>query len=308
MKAKTIKSVLRRKIDDWANSITDETVRRLVLENTIVTGGSIASMLLKEQVNDFDVYFCNKATVLAVANYYVDQFKKNPPTKFKNDPEKLAQIRVDCDAETGRIKVIVKSAGIASEEGAEDYQYFESADPEGTEAFDYVEQVMGAVEQPEGDDKPRYRPVFMTSNAITLSDKVQIVLRFYGEPDEIHKNYDFIHCTNYWTSNDGKLTLRQEALEALLARELRYVGSLYSLCSVIRTRKFIKRDWTINAGQYLKMCMQISKLDLTNLATLEDQMIGVDAAYFNEVVHKLREKDATSVDSAYLIEIIDRIF
>src|SRR3546814_8968134 len=39
---------------------------------------------------------------------------------------------------------------------------------------------------------PTYRPVFMLTNAITLSDKIQIVLRFYGEADAIHENYDFV--------------------------------------------------------------------------------------------------------------------
>src|SRR3546814_5103821 len=84
---------------------------------------------------------------------------------------------------------------------------------------------------------PTYRPVFMSTNAITLSDKIQIVLRFYGEADAIHENYDFVHCTNYWTSKDANLTPRQPALESLLCKEIRYVGSKYSVCSVIRLRK-----------------------------------------------------------------------
>src|SRR3546814_2013322 len=50
---------------------------------------------------------------------------------------------------------------------------------------------------------PTYRPVFVSTNAITLSDKIQIVLRFYGEADAIHENYDFVHCTNYWTSKEN---------------------------------------------------------------------------------------------------------
>ena len=52
MKAKTIKAVLRKKIDAWLASIEDESVRTLARKNTIVTGGCIASMLLKEKVND----------------------------------------------------------------------------------------------------------------------------------------------------------------------------------------------------------------------------------------------------------------
>src|SRR3546814_17023564 len=131
---------------------------------------------------------------------------------------------------------------------------------------------------------PTYRPVFMSTNAITLSDKIQIVLRFYGEADAIHENYDFVHCTNYWTSKDANLTLRQPALESLLCKELRYVGSKYPVCSVIRLRKFIRRGWVINAGQILKMMMQVSELDLTNPAVLQDQLTGVDSAYFIEQI------------------------
>jgi hypothetical protein len=89
---------------------------------------------------------------------------------------------------------------------------------------------------------------------------------------------------------------------------LRYVGSKYPLCSVVRLRKFIARGWTINAGQILKMCMQLSALDLTDINVLQDQLTGVDAAYFLQVMEKLKEKDPEKVNSAYLIEIIDRMF
>lgn len=313
MKGKTIKAVVRKKIGDWIASIEDENLREQVAQNTIVTGGAIASMLLDEPVNDFDIYFRDKATTKAVADYYVHRFK---PASRKG---------IDCkifvDDQADRIRIVVKSAGIASEDGAEkEYQYFESR-PDG-EAQGYVGEVMGdpgEIEDTytdteelalntEDDGKPLYRPVFMSTNAITLSHKVQIVLRFYGDPDAIHENYDFVHCTNYYSSWDEKLVLRPDALEALLARELRYVGSKYPVCSVMRLRKFIKRGWSVNAGQVLKMCLQISALDLTDPAVLEDQLTGVDSAYFLEVMTKIKEKDQTKVNSAYLVEILDRMF
>ena len=279
----------------------------------MITGGAIASMLLNEDVNDFDIYFRDHATTLAVADYYVKRFHT------KNKAGIPCAIYVD-DTE-GRVKVVIKSAGVASEDGAKtEYQYFESRPAD--DAQGYVGEVMGdageiqeAYEKTEemalaveDDGKPAFRPVFMSTNAITLSGKIQIVLRFYGEPDTIHENYDFVHCTNYWTSRDNNLVLRQPALEALLARELRYVGSKYPVCSVIRLRKFIKRGWSINAGQILKMMMQISALDLTDPAVLEDQLTGVDSAYFIQLMTKIREKDPEKVNTAYLVEIIDRMF
>lgn len=313
MKAKTIKKVIRSKVDDWLSSIEDEAVRALAEKNTIVTGGCIASMLLKESVNDFDLYFANKETALAVAKYYVSRFKP----KNKNGIE----VPIFVDDSDDRVRVVVKSAGIASEDGAEQpYEYFEGS-PDESAGGDYVSEVLGdsgdieeALEDTEAmageveDGKPKYRPVFMSTNAITLSHRVQIVLRFYGSADQIHENYDYVHCTNYWTSKDDELTLRQPALESLLARELRYVGSKYPICSVIRLRKFIKRGWSINAGQILKMMLQISELDLKDHKVLQDQLTGVDAAYFVQLVSKVKEKDPEKVNSAYLVEIIDRMF
>ena len=139
---------------------------------------------------------------------------------------------------------------------------------------DAYEETEAKALETEHDQGPKYRPVFMSTNAITLSGKIQIILRFYGDPDEIHKNYDYVHCTNYWESKEGKLTLRQPALEALMARELRYVGSKNPICSMIRMRKFIRRGWQINAGQILKMVMQISELDLKDIRVLEDHLTG----------------------------------
>lgn len=313
MKSKTIKAVLKKKIDDWISTIEDEALRDDVKKNTIVTGGSIASMLLKEKVNDFDVYLRTHDVARRIAEYYVARFE---PKNRRGIPCKISVVD-----EGGRIKIVVKSAGIASEDGAEKpYQYFE-ARPE-DDAAQYVAEIMddpGDIQdayeeteeralETEDDGKPRYRPVFVSTNAITLSHRIQIVLRFYGDPDEIHANYDFVHCTNYWSSWDSALVLRPDALEALLARELRYVGSKYPICSVIRLRKFIKRGWTINAGQILKMAMQISDLDLRSIDVLQDQLTGVDCAYFCEVIEKLKASDPEKVNSAYLVEIIDRMF
>ena len=315
MKKKTINQVINKKFDEFLSSIKDPAVQKLVKKNTIVTGGCIASMLLKEQVNDFDMYFTNKETVLAVAKYYVHQFLSvNHPTHTNEQG-----ILIEVQEEGGRVKIYIKSAGVASETSGDNYQYFESR-PEG-EADDYIQQVVNAVA--ESDEKEieipndnRYRPVFLSANAITLSDKVQIVIRFYGDPDNIHQHYDYVHCTNYWTSKDRKVVLKQDALEALMAKELIYIGSKYPICSIIRTRKFIKRGYTINAGQYLKMAFQISELDLTDLEVLEDQLTGVDVAYFYELIDGLKKHTDKQKEEGkdfrltygYLTTIIDKIF
>ena len=290
MKAKTIEILLRKKVDNWLSSIKNEKVVELARENTIITGGCIASMLLHEKVNDYDFYFRNKETAKAVAHYYVSLFNESYDRN------------IEVVEEDDRIKIHVRSAGVAAEKKTDVHQFLDNVSPFSEDDSDF------SLEQDNTGENPNYHPVFITCNAITLSNRIQLVLRFYGDPDTIHESYDFIHCTNYWCCSDSKLVLRKEALLSLLEKNLYYTGSKYPLCSIIRTRKFISRNWTCNAGQYLKMCMQLNNLDLTSIDVLEDQLIGVDIIYFSELLSSLRDKCSDKVNHTYLMEIIDRMF
>lgn len=303
MKAKTIKSVIRKKLNAWLSSIEDNHVRDLARKNTIVTGGCIASMLLKEKINDFDIYFRDYDTARAVAQYYIDVWRQSG--KFNNNIKIEDTVHCSETDETfivrDRVRIVIKSSGEASEEGYQTEQ--EKMD----ETDEVEENYIGAEESAQENEQGDYRPIFITMNAITLSDRVQLIFRFFGEPDEIHENYDFVHCTNYYDSKTGELVLRKEALEALLSRELRYVGSKYPLCSIFRTRKFIKRGWSINAGQYLKMALQLNEMNLLNTKVLEEQLTGVDSSYFVHIIDAINEKEG-NLDTGYLIELINRIF
>ena len=308
MQEKTIKSILRRKIDDWVAHVEDETLKKAIQKDTICTGGAITSLLCGEQPNDFDIYFKTKETTKAVTNYYVAKFKENPPSRFKSGPDHLVDIMVSED--DGRIKIVVKSQGIAGESGTETYQYFEQVQ-DLTEPEAFVEQVaQDKADADKKEGKPKYRPVFLTANAITLSDKIQIITRVYGSVAEIHENFDFIHCTCSWEAETGELILPNVALVSLINKRLKYKASRYPLCSIIRTRKFLKRGWHIDAGQYLKMAWDLNKLDLKDLRVLEDQLTGVDSAYFYEVVALLDQqvKAGKEIDDAYLMQVVDKIF
>ena len=317
-KAKTIKAVITKKINKWIESVDDTTVKELLKSGVIVTGGCIVSMLQGEEVNDFDVYLRDKTTALAVANYYVSKFKATHPANM--DFELYVEDTPDYLG-VERVKIVAKSVGIASDDGKSstgEYKYFEAFPDEQGSA--YISRVMDNPEEIEDvhedtsieakrvEPKGDFRPVFLSGNAITLSDKIQIVLRFYGTPEEIHENYDFVHCTSYWSNFNDKLVLNPAALECILSKELRYIGSKYPICSLVRLRKFITRGWRINAGQILKMAMQVSALDLTSVEVLADQLTGVDTAYFVQLIERLKEKDPERIDTAYLVEIVDRMF
>ena len=90
------------------------------------------------------------------------------------------------------------------------------------------------------------------------------------------------------------------------------MNSKYPLCAIIRTRKFIQRGWLINAGQYVKMALILNELDLKDPNVLEDQLTGVDSAYFLAVIDAIAEEKERNpslvIDNCYLFKLLDKIF
>jgi len=312
MKAKNIAIHLRKKVDDWLESIEDQNVRKLAADGTIVTGGCIASMLLGEKVNDYDLYFKDKQTALAIAEYYVAQMRGK--IKYTGTGEDIP-IYVRGDDE--RICIMVRSAGVASGDENSDYAFFEmDPDPARENQSEFIEATTSVLHEEETEAaEKKYKPIFVSTNAITLTDKVQIITRFYGKPREIHANYDFQHVTNYWCSWTGIVTLRKAALESLLTKELQVIsnGSRYPFAALCRVRKFLGRGFHITAGELLKLSFAINDLDLNDFDVLVDQLIGVDFAYFIELLQFLREhrdeweKEGKRIPTPYIMELIDKL-
>lgn len=307
MKTKTIRKVLNTKINAWLDSITDPLVKEACSKDLIVTGGSIASMLRAEPVNDFDIYFKTRKTVELVSEYYVSQinqiYKNNISNSIievhnsKNLPQKEWETEEEQSKwdwfKTGlervdeeRIKIYIPHIG-----------YWRRSNPDESNNQEEIEE-------------NSFVPIYLTENAITLSDDIQLVIRFFGEAEKIHENYDFVHATSYYHFDNNKyeLVLRAEAMEAILTRELIYIGSKYPLTSVIRTKKFIKRGYTISAGTYLKILWQVAELDLKDPIVLQEQLIGVDIAYFSLLIEVLSKVDPEKLTYNYISRIIDKVF
>lgn len=294
MNSKNMAKSLNAKLNDWCKYIDDEKIVKIIKENAIVTGGALVSLLNGEKPNDYDIYFKTKEAVKEIAEYYANKWNEMHPEKNN----------VTITEEDDKIQCFIRSRGAVMEDE-------EKAIDDTSEPLE-VDQIIEETEEEAKEEKPKYRPRYFSTNAISLSNDIQIVIRFYGEVEKIHENYDFIHCTCSYDYKNNKVDLPAKALEAIINKELIYCGSKYPLCSIIRTRKFISRGFTINAGQYLKMALQLNELDLHNLEVFKDQLTGVDSAYFEEVITYLserKEKDKNfQIDNSYLFEIINRIF
>lgn len=306
MQRKTIEKTIKSKVQDWAMSIDEVKLgmtKDILLDKVIVTGGCISSMFLREQVNDFDIYFRDHDTALKIAHYYAHD---STVLDGHDADELLKTFYVDYPH--------LKIDNVKKSELNEDFLGVNShhiallqLKMDKNRIMYYFNGQYGRPFEYEESNTDKYKVMFLSPNAISLSDDVQLIIRFYGDPATIHDNYDFVHATNYWTMKDGLVT-NIDALESLLSKQLYYHGSKYPVTSILRAKKFILRGWKISAGEYLKIMFQISQLNLTDPVILAEQLIGIDMAYFSKIVDILSNTSNKNITSDYINTIIDKVF
>jgi hypothetical protein len=185
----------------WIDSVTEPELACRLRDEAYIAGGAIASLLLDEQVQDYDVYVREEATAQAVKAYYEEFFRRYPAPPF--DPRHPF-----------------------------------------TAAADLSEPC---------------RPLAMTANAVYLSYRIQLMTVFYGEPAWMVSNYDFHHCSGYYTAREGRLVVLEEARQAIAARSLHYrPGRTFPMLSVLRLPKFIARGYTIDLAQLFQLVAEVA--------------------------------------------------
>lgn len=306
MKTVTINKVINKKVNDWLKTITDLKLREDLPDNIVITGGCITSMLLKEDPNDYDIYFKDISITKRVADYYLSKMGQGGVTRLTDNQGNFEGTdEYDSKCSSKYVHIYINSSGYLSEKS------LTTVTETNDEAYATDIEKTPAELLNENPADERYRPIFITSNAITLSNKIQLIVRFSGDPKCIHSNFDFTHTKMYWTKKDGVVT-NVNSLEAVLSKTLIYSGSKFPLCSFIRTRKFINRGWSIDAGQYVKMGLQLSQMDLFDPRTLVQQLIGVDTTYFSWLLDELTKPehltDEGKIDNNHAIRLINYMF
>lgn len=308
MKTRTIKNILHKKHKRWVESITDESVRTIAKEGTFITGGAVASLFDTGEINDLDIYFKDTYTAYVVTNYYINIWNKKKVTRqaevfiddgtpMETNPTGL-KVKVNVDGLEGKtypVKLFIRSEGVA----------------ENMELVNEGKNNKEVNEADKDDDNPKFIPRFITDNALSLTNDVQLILRFVGTPTEIHANFDYVHCTCWYYPKTRELGLPQDALVAILTKELTYIGSKFPLCSLFRMRKFIDRGFSINAGQILKMVFQLQALNLNDPDVMREQLIGVDTFYMQTFINAYNEyieDNGKAPTGTYLVELIDKVF
>lgn len=279
---------IRYKMNQWLESIKDQSLRAKVKQNYLVSGGAIVSLLCDDEPKDYDVYIQDMDTCIELSKYYLKE--ATMPKIQVLDGRRKDEYLEACNGGDGNKRTLaIKNL--------------------------YDNQVKIAfngkirVKKDKKGMYPKYTPLFISENAISLSNKVQVITRFVGTAEVIHSSFDFVHATNYFTSKDG-LVLNPKALECIISKVLLYQGSKFPLTSLIRVKKFIKRGWDISSGEMLKIMFQVSKLDLSDIGVLEQQLIGVDVLYFHKLIEVINKSNATGepINEDDLFVYIDGIF
>ena len=186
MNKKNINAVLLKVHKEFCESITDPLVKKAVEKNSIITGGALVSLLTGDEVNDYDYYFTDFETCLMVTNYYVTLINKKHGG--------IATVKTD---ECNRIKIFIKSHGVAGDDETEpnlpsytdpqpvlieEDELFKFADEDEEDEDNMIFQtnITPDSDLKNIDPNPKFQPVFLSSNAITLRGKIQLVIRFYG--------------------------------------------------------------------------------------------------------------------------------
>lgn len=277
MKTRTIEKIIRAKINAWCKSIEDDKESSYSEESRETLSESI------------------KKSYIVTGGAIVSMLQNEKPNDF------------DVYFDDVEICLEVTKYYAAKLDG-EDFVEIDKVDPTRVRAIPRAQGMLKPETKPED---PNYFPVCITENAVTLTDGIQFITRFTGDPEKIHENYDFVHVKSYMTDKTG-LVFNKESLISIMTKELKYIGSKYPLSSIIRTRKFIKRGWTCGASEFLKMIFDVSQLDLKNYDVLREQLVGVDVVHFNNLIAKLTHMvDKCPEGEEYrpfFFDIIDEVF
>jgi hypothetical protein len=216
----------------------------------------------------------------------------------------------DIDPQLLKIGFVAGSsiAALLSREDPKDIDFFFEED-----SADFVDHLLrdyictsGEAVLKAGRKKGTVFPVFITDNAITYSNGVQVILKFSGKPNEVVDKFDFAHTKGYWSVDSGVIA-PQEMLLAAISKNLIYTGSNYPISSLFRTRKFIKRGWVLSAGNSLKIALDIWKLDLRDPGVLKEQLYGIDVLYLLPIITYLDTLDNGPTDLSVVLRMIEEI-
>lgn len=83
--------------------------------------------------------------------------------------------------------------------------------------------------------------MMITENAVTLKNRLQLITKHYGSPDEIRKTFDFVHCMPYYDSESDTFYISREQYDCCVNKVLK-INNLDNYTK-FREEKFLQKGY-----------------------------------------------------------------
>lgn len=164
--------------------------------------------------------------------------------------------------------------------------------------------------------KKGYQPgelICFTKNSLTFKGSqcnYQIITRYAGETTTVLDNFDFIHTMIAYNDSSNKLIYgnlydNEIIMSSILKQQLVYHHSEYPVSSLFRLKKYVERGYDINVTSLVKLCFDISLLDLTKPEVLQEQLTGLDMVILSNLINKF--SSINIIDRTIIDDVIDEI-
>lgn len=232
-----------------------------ILCNSFIAGGAIISISREEKIKDYDLFMVKGDSAVALFNSLMNRVPGGANFQLVvNKDEKNPKL------ERGTLKSAVINFN--------------------NEKVQSVEELIDEFNENCKRFKPSNRnhkvvPTYLSKNALTLNNGIQLVFRFIGEPKEVFSTFDYEHCKVYWRPNPiglllGTVTYEGRSQESIAKNELIYTGNTrFVLSAISRLNKFIKRGWGISPSSLLSLAVTSSKVNWSNKQELEEELLGI---------------------------------
>lgn len=136
--------------------------------------------------------------------------------------------------------------------------------------------------------KNKYYVKLITDNAINLSDKIQLITKFVGDPIFVTEKFDWQHIKSWYDCNTEKLHLTDDVYRLVVEKDLIYTGSDYPLSSLMRLKKYIKKGWNVSNTTILHIALDI----VASFNKMEAERQFEQAKHNKEILEKVGQKIA----------------
>jgi hypothetical protein len=164
-------------------------------------------------------------------------------------------------------------------------------------------------------NKDQLANLISTDNAVTYritlspekSYTIQLITRIYGTPQQIIDQFDFTVCMCAYTpQDDGKFIMNPNFILHLAERTLCFNGKAkYPIATLVRTKKYIEKGYSLAPIEYVKLALAINNLDLKDWTTVREQLEGIDLALFQSLISKLPEGETTEFEYETFMALLE---